>query len=73
MPVSLFEGTGSHLEILQYYAFTRVCVFSMFSVPVAMWKIRSTSWECYRDQHLHTPHKTGMWKTDRQTLALANT
>lgn len=51
-----------------------MCVISVWSqCQLQVWKIGAASWECSRDQHLHTPHKTAMWKTDWQALALANT
>lgn len=49
------------------------CVCSVWSqCQLQVWKMEAASWECYRDQHLHTTHKTGMWKTDSQALALTN-
>lgn len=43
------------------------------SCKCGKWKIGAAAWECYTDQHLHTPHKPRMLKTDSQTLIPTNT
>lgn len=45
-----------------------VCVHSLRAeCQLQVWKTGAASWAFHTDQHLHTPHKPGMWKTDRQT------
>lgn len=50
-----------------------VCVCEWAECQLQVWKTGAASWAFYTDQHQHTPHKAGMWETDRQRPAPTNT